>query len=237
MKKATYLCNKCGALLRYDHDRYLINPKQDHYHCQLLMVPLTTGQSYVASHLELNERLSWLSNGAYYLKGPSRNKRWIPAMKPDEIKASIEQKAAHKSKRPSTYRDQYLEKFNEIASPYIEANNEAFEFLKNLNRQLHFVNILFISLEPFRKDIYRFIKEYDLGSRSRRYLEEFLAFLISLVYRWDEEIVDELNTLWKEKRLSELDNNRKVGSAKDVFNLKRFMQNSGIVIKQPLKRE
>ena len=107
MKNKAYLCTKCGTLKRLNDDIY--SPLENNYHCDILMEPLTSEQSFVAFHLGIEERLDWFSKGGHILKGNSRKKRWTPAFKSPEIDASIKEKASYVRKKPKSYKEQYLQ--------------------------------------------------------------------------------------------------------------------------------
>lgn len=228
MKNKAYLCTKCGTLKRLNDDIY--SPLKNNYHCNILMEPLSSEQSFVAFHLESGERLNWFIKGGHIMKGNSRKKRWIPAIKSPEIDASIKEKASYVPKKPKSYKEQYVQQYNQIAEPYIKSNDEALQFLKKINAQKFFIDILFISLAGFRTDIYRFIREYDLGTKPKKFVEEFLIFLISKVQIRDKEIENEIRTLYKEKLIPERDSYPIDRTSKDVFRLKEFLKRSGVKI-------
>jgi len=196
------------------------------------MEPLSHEQSYAATHLDKDDRLYWYKKGAHILKGRSKRKRWVAAVKDSDIEKSKRQKKSHKPKKPDDYVDQLLETYYNFAEPYIWNNIKLLHFLIELNAEKYIAHILFISVKSFRNDIYEHIKNYNLNNLPRKYLEQLLMFLISIVQIRDEKIEQELKILWRSKRLPEYDYFPFYELAPNIFSLRDYAISSGIIIQQ-----
>lgn len=199
MKNRTYICQHCGEIKRgHDEGRDALSTQR---HCDFPMEPLSHEQAYVATHLEKDDRLHWFKKGAFILKGPSKRKRWLAAVKDSDIEESKRQKESHKPKKPDDYVDQFLTIYYEIAEPYIRSNPDLLGFLLEKNAQKYVGHILFISVKSFRDEIYDHIRNYNLNNRPKQYLGQLMTFLISLVQVYDEDIEKEIRDLWDLKHL------------------------------------
>jgi hypothetical protein len=97
MRNRTYICKYCGEVKRCtDEGRDAVSSRR---HCDFPLEPLSHEQGYAATHLAKEDRPSWYSKGAHILKGPSKRKRWIAAVKEQKIEEAKRQKAAFKPKQ------------------------------------------------------------------------------------------------------------------------------------------
>lgn len=238
MKNRTFICRQCGEIKRHpDEGR---NEPSSQKHCEIFMEPLSHEQAYVATHLEKSDRLGWYEMGANILKGPSKRKRWLPALKDADIQESTRQRKTHSPKKPEDYVEQIVKTYYKLAEPYIKNNTDLLNFLLELNASRYIAHILFISVKKFREDIYQYIRDYNLNNMPKQQLREMLTFLISLVQFRDGIIENELRELWNLRQLDNLYDLKIEGQtafpffdlANNVFSLRDYATKCGVTVRQ-----
>lgn len=95
MKRRSHICTNCWKV-----ERVLQSYSDQKKHCGEIMKPLTYEQGYLAVRLDPKTRMQWYERGGYILKGPTKKKRWIPAMTDQEIEEAIAEKENHVKKKP-----------------------------------------------------------------------------------------------------------------------------------------
>ena len=233
MNNRTYICSKCGKIKRLTEEESEFPGSNTH--CDQTMKPLSHIQAYAItnSRIDLKSRLDWFKKGGHILKGRSKSReKWVPAIKDIDIEVSKKQELNHKPKKPNNYVNQILTNYNEIVEPYVAQNMELMSFLSRLDALKYTNHILFISVKNFRESIYKHIREYDLDHQPKKYLEELIIFLISIVDVRDKEIKNELVALWKERGLSDrnFDYFPILELQSNIFKLRNYAVKSGVKI-------
>jgi len=86
----TFLCKRCCILKRRQ------TAKQIPLCCEHEMMLLRRAHLEAASKLTREERVIWARRGMHILRRPGR--RWMPALRPGEIRRAKQQVEAHEAK-------------------------------------------------------------------------------------------------------------------------------------------